>query len=95
MDALRDDVAAQLVGNGAEILSEIGIAEAGFHFKYRRGKTLGSVAIAPLQLYPDLGSRKNPRPNCMVDIRTRIDVSEKWFAKEPDLTQVSADNSIR
>ena len=95
MDDLRDDVAAQLVGNGAQILNEIGVAEAGFRFDYKLGKTLGSVTIAPLQLHPDLGSRKNPRPNCMVDIQTRIDVSEKWLAKESGLTQVSANDSLR
>src|SRR5215475_11501056 len=39
MDALRDDVATQLVGNGARLLSQIGEAPAGFHFDYKLGKT--------------------------------------------------------
>ncbi len=95
MDALRNDVAAQLVENGAEILSQIGVAEAGFHFDYRIRKTLGSVTIAPLQLVPDLNSSKNPRPNCMVDIQTRIDVAEKWFAKEPMPGQIGANGFNR
>ena len=98
MDALRDDVAAQLVGNGASILSQIGVAQAGFHFDYKLGKTLGSVTIAPLQLTPDLVgtlSRSTPQANCMVSVQTRVDVTEKWFAQEPSLIQVSANNSIQ
>jgi hypothetical protein len=94
MDALGDDVAAQRVGNGARILSQIGVAQAGFHFDYRLGKTVGSVTISPLQLRPDL-SRRNPLPNCMVDVQTRIDVAEKWSPKEPGLIQVSVNNSIQ
>jgi len=95
MDALSDDVAAQLAANGAQILSQIGVAPAGFHFDYKLGKTLGSVTIAPLQLNPDLGSQKNPRPKCMVDVQARIDVAEKWLPKGPGLTQVSVNNSIK
>ena len=95
MDALRDDVTAQLTASGAQILSQIGVAEAGFHFDYKVGKTLGSVSISPLQLYPDLGSQRNTLSNCSVGIQTRIDVNEKWFAKESSLTQVSANNSIQ
>lgn len=93
MDALRDDVEAQLVGNGARILSQIGLAQAGFHLDYKLGKTVGSVTISPLQLRPEL-SRRNPLPNCMVDVQTRIDVAEKWSPREPDLTQVSVNNFI-
>jgi hypothetical protein len=94
MDALSDDVAAQLAANRAQILSQIGVAQAGFHFDYKLGKTLGSVTIAPLRLTPDLNTQRSPRPNCMVDVQTRIDVAEKWFAKEPGLAQVSVNNSI-
>ena len=50
MDALRDDVAAQLVGNGARILNQGGDARAGFHFDYKLGKTVGSVTISSLAL---------------------------------------------
>ena len=84
MDALRDDVAAQLVGNGARVLSQIGVAQAGFHFDYKLGKTVGSVTISPLELTPLL-TQTIPRPNCMVGVHTRIDVAEKWSPKEPGL----------
>ena len=95
LDALRDDVAAQLIANGATIVSQIGVAEAGFHFDYRLGKTVGSVAISPLQLQADLGSQRNALSSCSVGIQARIDVNEKWFAKKSSLTQVSASNSIQ
>ena len=84
MDALSDDVAAQLVGNGARILSQIGVAQAGFHFDYKLGKTVGSVTISPLELTPLL-TQTIPRPNCMVGVHTRIDVAEQWSPKEPGL----------
>ncbi|HET9308225.1 MAG TPA: hypothetical protein VFO46_19560 [Candidatus Sulfotelmatobacter sp.] len=99
MDALSDDVAAQLVGNGARILSQIGEARAGFHFDYKLGKTVGSVTITPLELTPTdpasiLGHSK-PVPNCMVGVHTSIKVAEKWFAKEPGLMQISVSDSIQ
>lgn len=99
MDALSDDVAAQLVKSGGHITSQIGLAQTGFHFDYKFGKTVGSVTIAPLELTPAepasfLGNSK-PVPNCMVGVHTRIDVAEKWFPKEPGLTQASLNKSIQ
>ena len=81
MDALSDDVAAQLVGKGARILNQIGDARAGFHFDYKLGKTVGSVTISRLELTPldptrVLGNSK-PVPNCMVGVHTSIQVAEK------------------
>lgn len=99
MDALSDDVAARLVGNGARILSQIGDARAGFQFDYKLGKTLGSVSIAPLKLTPvdptGFLGHSMPVPNCMVGVHTSIKVAEQWFAKDPGLTQVSLNNSIQ
>jgi hypothetical protein len=99
MDALSDDVAARLVGNGAHSLSQIGDARAGFHFDYKLGKTVGSVTIAPLELTPldptRLVGNSMPVPNCMVGVHTRTDVVEKWFAKEPGLIQISVSDSIQ
>ena len=92
MDALRDDVAAQLVGNGASIFNQIGEARAGFHFDYKLGKSVGSVSIPPLELTPgfkDTRGQSVAQPNCAVDVHTSIDISEKWFPKEPGLMQVS------
>ena len=85
MDALSDDVAAQLVGNGASILSQIGEARAGFHFDYKLGKTVGSVTITPLELTPveptSFLGHSTPVPNCMVGVHIQINVAEDWFPK--------------
>ena len=99
MDALSDDVAARLAGDGARILSQIGEARAGFHFDYKLGKTVGSVTITPLELTPTdpagiLGHSK-PVPNCMVGVHTSIKVAEKWFAKEPGVMRISVSDSIQ
>ena len=98
MNALRDDVAAQLAGSGARILNQIGEARAGFHFDYKLGKAVGSVSIPPLELIPgfeDTRGRNVAQPNCTVDVHTSIDISEKWFPKEPGLIQVSVNDSNR
>ena len=94
MDALRDDVAAQLVANRPHILSQGGDARAGFHFDYKLGKTLGSVTISPLALTSRI-ARRMPLPSGMVDAHTSIEVAEKWFPKEPGLIQFSVNNSIQ
>ncbi len=98
MDALRDDVSAQLAGNGAQILSQIGEARAGFRFDYKLGKTVGSVSIPPLELTPgfeDTRAGIRPHANCTVDVHTSIDVAEKWFPKEPGLMRVSVNELNR
>jgi len=83
MDALRDGVAAQLVGNRPHILSQIGEARTGFHFDYKLGKTVGSVTIAPLELTPML-SRIEPLPNAVVEsalsVRLRSGVQSRISA---------------
>lgn len=97
MNALSDDVAAQLVKGGAHITSQIGVAEAGFHFDYKLGKTLGSVTVAPLQLTSDLStlSQSIPQPKCMAGVKTRIDVVERWFPNEAGFMRVSVNKSIQ
>ena len=99
MDALSDDVAAQLVGKGGRVLNQIGDARAGFHFDYKLGQTVGSVTISRLELTPldptsVLGHSK-PVPNCMACVHTSIQVAEKWFPKERGLTHVTVNNSIQ
>src|SRR5579872_133148 len=77
MYALRDDVTAQLVGNGAQILNQIGEAQAGFHFDYKLGKTVGSVSIPPLELTPGFEDTRGgirPHANCAVEVNTSINV---------------------
>jgi hypothetical protein len=94
MDALRDDVATQLAGDGAHILSQSGDARSGFHFDYKLGKTVGSVTISPLSL-TSVTRRRMPLPTGFVDAHTSIEVAEKWFPKEPGVIQVSVNNSLQ
>ena len=52
MGALGDDVSAQLLSNGAQILSRSGDPRSGFYFDYRLGKSVGSVTIFPFATTP-------------------------------------------
>jgi hypothetical protein len=78
MNALRDDLSAQLVGNGPQILSQSGDPRAGFHFDYKLGKSIGTVTIAPLAT-TSLIHRRTPLPKCMADVAAQIEQTEKWF----------------
>lgn len=52
MNALSDDVSAQLLQNGAQILGTSGDPRSGFHFDYKLGKSVGTVRILPLAITP-------------------------------------------
>ena len=81
MNALRDDMARQLVENGASILSENGDARQGFRFDYQIDKSLGSVTIMPLTSTP----RMRQLPTGSLDAGTSILITEKWFPKKPSM----------
>jgi hypothetical protein len=82
MNALRDDVATQLVADGAQILSQSGDAHTGFHFDYKIAKNVGSLTILP-SATTNLIHRVTPLPEGMADITARIEFTEKWFPKVP------------
>jgi len=89
MNALNGDMSAQLLQNGAQILSQTGNPSSGFHFTYRIGKTIGSATISPLITtegqYRTLedGTRVQiPPPNGAQDMAANIVIEEKWFPKE-------------
>ena len=50
MNALRNDVTAQLQANGAEVLQQSGGPHEGFHFDYKVGKSMGTLTILPLTI---------------------------------------------
>ena len=85
MNALSDDVSAQLVNNGAQILSQTGNAHDGFHFAYQLGNSIGTLTISPLSI----NSLHPPPPlrQGFVYVNARIDQSEKWFPKPPGKTK--------
>lgn len=93
MRALSEDLRAQLLQNGAQILNESGEPRRGFHFDYKLGKNFGSVKIFPLTIDTRI-PRRTPLPEGTVDVATRIEVEEKWFPKEPGTIQVRVSSTI-
>jgi hypothetical protein len=94
MNALRDDAETQLVGNGAKILSQSGDSRDGFHFDYKLGKSFGSLNISPLAISSPPPRRGAPLPEGTVDVTARIELTEKWFPKEPGTMRLSVTASI-
>jgi hypothetical protein len=92
MNALRDDVSAQLVDNGAQILSQSGDARDGFHFEYKLGNSIGTLTISPLSIN-SLIHRATPLGQGLVDVTARIEQMETWFPKAPGTIVVRVDGS--
>src|ERR1700678_3818842 len=81
MNALNDDVAAQLALNGAQVISRSGDPLKGFRYEYRVGHNTGTVTIKPLSLAPT--ERRTALPVGMLDIRAQVDVFEKRDDRAP------------
>ena len=94
MNALRDDVEAQLVGNGAQILSRSGDSRDGFHFDYKLGNSFGSLTISPLAIGSPPPHGGAPLPEGTVDVTAHIELTEKWFPKEPGTIRMAVTASI-
>ncbi len=78
MAALDQDLAAQLTGAGAKILTQSGDTLVGYRYAYRLGKSLGTVTIAPMQ-----AGEQNAMLTAAgtAPVRVKVDVEEKWFPK--------------
>jgi hypothetical protein len=94
MNALRDDVSTQLVGNGAQILSHSGDPCDGFHFEYKLGKSVGTLTISPLQTDSRI-YRATPLGDGLVDVTARVEQTERWFPKEPGTIMISVNDDPR
>ncbi len=94
MNALRDDVSAQLAANGAQILSQSGDARDGFRFEYKLGKSIGTLTILPLEKTP-LIHRATPLCKGLVDVTPHIEQTETWFSKEPSTITASVNGDMR
>jgi hypothetical protein len=79
IEALREDVAAQLVMNGAHILDQSGDDRTGFDFDYKLGNTLGSVTVSSLAVTSAI-HRGMPLPGGVLDVHASVDVAERWCA---------------
>lgn len=77
--ALRDDIAARLTAQGADILQESGNAPDGFKLQYAMGKSEGTVTLEPLKSLP--GSPLGPGVSApgTVTVRAHIQIEENWF----------------
>jgi hypothetical protein len=82
MGALGDDVPMQLLGNGAQILSQNGNPRDGFRFEYKICKSVGTLAILPLAINSGV-YRLSPLPKGLLDVTARIELMETWFPKTP------------
>jgi hypothetical protein len=94
MNTLRDNVSTQLLGNGAQILSQSGDPREGFHFEYKLGKSFGMLTISPLQVESRI-HRVTPLCKGLVDVTARIEQAERWFPKEPSTITVSVNGYLR
>jgi hypothetical protein len=94
MNALRDDASAQLVANGAQILSQTGDANVGFQFEYKLGRSIGTLTISPLG-QTSLIHRATPLCKGLVDVTAHIEQTERWFPKEPGTITVRVNAELR
>jgi hypothetical protein len=88
MIALRDDLSAHLIRDGAIILSSSGDAGKGFRFIYRLGRNAGSITVSPLRTDQSMGLNRR-LPEGFEEIVAEVAVSEKWFPREPDSIRAS------
>jgi hypothetical protein len=88
MNALNQDLAAQLRHRQAEILSESGDASRGFHFTYRLGQNLGSATIAPFRAGTESLNHRTLPPG-LTDVSGKITIAEQWFPLEKNAVQAS------
>jgi hypothetical protein len=83
MNALNEDILAQLDANRVSILSHGGDPQSGFQFSYQIGQTTGTVSLSPLR--PRVGIyRATPLPEGIKDVTFTILITEKWFPGTPD-----------
>ena len=86
MTAISEDVAAQLIKDGATIVSKKIGPQGQFQLSYRDGTSAGSVATSPLAEVP---GQSGPPTAGTRRVRAHIVISEKWFPKEVDAVRAS------
>ena len=87
MQALSNDIDAQIRDDGGRITSRSGDPLTGVQFNYRCGKNLGMVTLSP-----PLGSgnfHNRNLPAGIVDMKLTIAVTEHWYPAETDAIQAS------
>jgi hypothetical protein len=89
MNALNDDILAQLTADGVSVFSHSGDSRSGFHYSYRIGQTTGTVSLSPLRASVGI-HRNTPLPEGIEDTTFTITVVEKWFPGTPDTARASS-----
>jgi hypothetical protein len=97
MPALADDMAAQLTGDRAEILSRTGDPVSGFRLTYRIDQNLGSATLTPTSPDPRIahythGGGRVPPPDGMQYVAAKIAISEEWYPKEATAIEASLES---
>jgi len=88
MNALNNDINAQLARYGAVVISRRGAPDEGFYFEYRLGKSVGAITVFPVR--PDSSVHRNtPLRDGISDMSVRIEVTEKWFPYEAEASQAN------
>ena len=88
MNALNEDMAAQLTRIGSTIISRSGDPARGFHFSYKDGTSVGNVTLLPLSDQAR-SSHNPPLSEGLKEVRASIVISEKWFPQEPGAVRAS------
>jgi hypothetical protein len=88
MNALNEDMAAQLTRIGSTIISRSGDPARGFHFSCKDGTSVGNVTLLPLSDQAR-SSNNPPLAEGLKEIRASIVISEKWFPQEPGAVRAS------
>jgi hypothetical protein len=86
MTALSEDLAAQLVRNGATIVAKRGGPQGEFRLSYRDGTSAGSVLSYP---FTDWLNQSGPVTAGTQKVCAHIVISEKWFPREIDAIRAS------
>jgi len=88
MQALSNDIDAQIREDGGWMISRSGDPMTGFQFKYRIGKSLGMVTLSPLAFSPDFHNIN--LPSGVVDVKLTIAVTEHWYPAETDAIEATS-----
>jgi len=88
MDAVRDDIATQLVQQKAKIRRVSGDSQDGFNIDYEMDNILGSVTIFPLQVFAGTSKRDWSAPGpppATIPVTLKVRLDEKWGPEWPAL----------
>jgi hypothetical protein len=87
MNALNDDIYAQLVKRGALVRRGGGL-EQGFRYKYILDTSIGTVTLSPMTLSTRI-RRNSPLPSGIENMTFQLTIMERWFPSKADVTRAT------